>query len=184
MLRVFRSWFDLWVEQRHQLQQLERGASSASRGDGGVGTRRPTCWSACTHDPQCLCRSARAGRPAPFARPASKQASVRWSYTRSRRGAPAGLEGAGLHDQLVLDGEPLTPRRYQNRQGARQFAVFLQDQKWRRALLARVALIRHIVSSRNRIYPRCLVLYVPRKHPYSYIYAKVCINEYIYATYI
>ena len=98
--------------------------------------------------------------------------------------APAGLEGAGLHDQLVLDGEPLTPRRYQNRQGARQFAVFLQDQKWRRALLARVALIRHIVSSRNRIYPRCLVLYVPRKHPYSYIYAKVCINEYIYATYI
>ena len=43
--------------------------------------------------------------------------------------APAGLEGAGLHDHLVLDGEPLTPHHYQDRQGARQFAVLLPDPK-------------------------------------------------------
>ena len=41
---------------------------------------------------------------------------------------PAGLEAAGLHN-LVLDGKPLTPRRYQDLQGERQFAVLLQDPK-------------------------------------------------------
>ena len=90
---VFRSWFAPWVEQRHQLQQLDRGASSASR---GVGTRRRTCWSACAHDLPCPCRSARAGRPAPFARPASKQAAVPWSYTRCRRGRSCGAGGSRI----------------------------------------------------------------------------------------
>ena len=106
------------------------------------------CWSACAHDPPCPCRSTRAGRPAPFARPAFKQAPVPWSYTRSRRGRSCGLKGAGFHDRLVLNGEPLTPRRYQDRQGARQIAVLLPDPKV--AQSARVARIRHIVNSRNR----------------------------------
>ena len=40
--------------------------------------------------------------------------------------APTGLEGARLHDHLVLDGEPLIPRRCQDRQGAQQCAVLVQ----------------------------------------------------------
>ena len=41
--------------------------------------------------------------------------------------APAGLKGAEPYNHLILDGEPLIPRRNQDRQ--RQYAVLLPDPK-------------------------------------------------------
>ena len=94
----------------------------------------------CALDPPCPCRSDGGGKPVLFACSAV-QASRRhllelsWSGTipnlnlscLGRFRGSAELEGAGLHDYLVLDSEPLTPRRNQDWQGALQFAVRLPD---------------------------------------------------------
>ena len=127
---MFRSWFDPWVGQRHQLQQLDRGASSASRGVPGV-----AAWvqdggraglPAHTIRRVLVAPLVPGGQPHMHVLPPSKQPFLD-RILGAAAAAPAGLERAELYDHLVLDGEPLTPRRYQDRQ--RQFAVLLPDPK-------------------------------------------------------
>ena len=94
--------------------------------------------------------TAGAGRPAPLARRASKQAAIPWSYTQSRRGRSCWAGGSRAPQSPVSGWRANYPPPLPGPAG-RNLPSSCQTQKWRRALPARVARICRIVSSRNRV---------------------------------